>query len=110
MMRQTNSLICLLLSLVATTFCWAQSSSTQDDSPGADQRILHEIQERNQLMENIEFLSDSIGPRLTGSEQLKAAEAWAANAAREYSLENVHLEGWTIAALVETWFGTGADR
>lgn len=48
-------------------------------------------------MENIEYLSDAIGPRLTGSEQLKTAEAWAANVARQYSLENVHLEGWKIA-------------
>lgn len=95
-MRPQESLSCLVLSVVAMTFCWAQSL-TRDDPRAADKRILQEIQERNHLMETIEYLSDSIGPRLTGSEQLKTAEAWAANVARQYELENVHLEGWKIA-------------
>jgi len=95
-MSTQKSLTSLVLSVVVTAFCWAQSS-TQDDLRAADKRMLQEIQEHNQLMQNIEYLSDSIGPRLTGSEQLKTAEAWAANVARQYSLENVHLEGWKIA-------------
>jgi carboxypeptidase Q len=95
-MSWQKSLSCLVLTAVATAFGWAQSS-TQDGPRAADKRILQEIQERNQLMENIEYLSDAIGPRLTGSEQLKTAEAWAANLARQYNLENVHLEGWKIA-------------
>src|SRR5215472_15439728 len=93
-MNRRGLLTCL--TVIATTFCWAQSS-TQDDSRAADKRILQEVQVHNQLMENIEHLSDAIGPRLTGSEQLKAAEAWAVSLARQYSLENVHLEGWKIA-------------
>ena len=95
-MSRRKSLSCLVLSVVATTFCWTQSS-TQDDSRASDKRILQEIRDHNQLMENIEYLSDAIGPRLTGSEQLKTAEVWTANLARQYSLENVHLEGWKIA-------------
>ncbi len=95
-MSRQKSFICLVLSVVTTTLCWAQSS-TQGDPSAADKRILQEVQERNHLLENIEYLSDAIGSRLTGSEQLKTAEAWAANLARQYSLENVHLEGWKIA-------------
>jgi len=95
-MTRQPLLRCLVLSLTATTFCWAQSS-TQDDLHAADERIFREIQERNQLMENIEHLSDAIGPRLTGSKQLKTAEAWAVNLALQYNLENVHLESWQIA-------------
>lgn len=95
-MSRQKTLSCLVLSAVTTTFCWAQSS-TKDDPRAVDMRILQEIQERNQLMQNIEHLSDAIGPRLTGSEQLKTAEAWAASVARQYGLENVHLEGWKIA-------------
>jgi carboxypeptidase Q len=45
----------------------------------------------------MEMLSDVIGPRLTGSDQLHTAESWAAGLARQYALENVHLEGWKIA-------------
>jgi carboxypeptidase Q len=48
-------------------------------------------------MENLEYLSDRIGPRLTGSEQLRAAEIWASDVAKQYGLENVHLEAWKIA-------------
>lgn len=77
-------------------FCWGQPS-TENDLDASDKRILQEIQEHNQLMENIEHLSDAIGPRLTGSDQLTAAEAWAADVARKYGLQNVHLEGWKIA-------------
>ena len=87
---------CLAFSVVAAAFCWAQYS-IQDDWRAADKRILQEVQEHNQLMENIEHLSDAIGPRLTGSEQLKTAEGWAASVARQYGLEDVHLEAWKIA-------------
>jgi Zn-dependent M28 family amino/carboxypeptidase len=48
-------------------------------------------------MENLEYLSDEIGPRLTGSPQLKQANDWTAAKFREYGLTNVHLEPWTIA-------------
>ena len=95
-MSRQEFLSCLAFSVVTAAFCWAQSSM-QDDWRGADKRILQEVQEHNQLMENIEHLSDAIGPRLTGSEQLKTAEGWAASVARQYSLEDVHLEAWKIA-------------
>ena len=48
-------------------------------------------------MENLEHLSDAIGPRLTGSPQLKQANEWTAEMFRKYGLTNVHLEPWTIA-------------
>ena len=43
-----------------------------------DARILSEIQEHSELMENLEYLSDRIGPRLTGSALLKQANDWTA--------------------------------
>lgn len=48
-------------------------------------------------MDNLEFLSDTIGPRVTGTEPLTKAVNWASDLCRGYGLENVHLEGWTIA-------------
>ncbi len=47
-------------------------------------------------MANLTYLSDVIGPRLTGSAALKRANEWAADKMRAYGLSNVHLEGWTI--------------
>src|SRR6266849_4146483 len=62
-----------------------------------DAQILSEIRDHSQAMENLEYLSDEIGPRLTGSAQLKQANDWTAAKFREYGLTNVKLEPWTIA-------------
>jgi carboxypeptidase Q len=63
----------------------------------ADAQILSEIRDHSQAMDNLEYLSDEIGPRLTGSPQLKQANDWTAAKFREYGLVNVKLEPWTIA-------------
>src|SRR5712692_451046 len=63
----------------------------------ADAQILSEVREHSEAMQNSEYLGDAIGPRLTGSPQLKQANEWTAAKFREYGLTNVHLEPWTIA-------------
>lgn len=63
----------------------------------ADAQILSEISEHSEVMQNLEYLSDEIGPRLTGSPQLQRANQWTADMMRKYGLVNVHLEPWTIA-------------
>src|SRR6266481_10032320 len=63
----------------------------------ADAQILSEIHNHSQAMENLEYLSDEIGPRLTGSPQLKQANDWTAAKFREYGLTGVKLEPWSIA-------------
>jgi carboxypeptidase Q len=63
----------------------------------ADARILREVREHSEAMQNSEYLGDAIGARLTGSPQLKQANDWTAAKFREYGLTNVHLEPWTIA-------------
>src|SRR5882757_1759860 len=63
----------------------------------ADGQILSEIHDHSQAMDNLEYLADGIGPRLTGSPQLKQANDWTAAKFREYGLTNVKLEPWTIA-------------
>jgi carboxypeptidase Q len=68
-----------------------------DELAAADAQILSEVRDHSEAMANIEYLSDSIGPRLTGSPQLKQANDWTAAKFREYGLTNVHLEPWTIA-------------
>jgi Zn-dependent M28 family amino/carboxypeptidase len=71
-----------------------------DDATGmaaADDQILSEIRDHSEAMQNLEYLSDEIGARLTGSPQLKQANDWTADMFRRYGLMNVHLEPWTIA-------------
>jgi carboxypeptidase Q len=62
-----------------------------------DAQILGEIREHSEAMANLEHLSDSIGPRLTGSPQLKQANEWTRDMFQKYGLRNAHLEPWTIA-------------
>lgn len=86
----------LILGLAWTALGRSQTQA-QTEPEATDKRILQEVREHNQLISNIEHLSDVIGPRLTGSDQLKAAELWATDLARQYGLQNVHLEPWSVA-------------
>jgi carboxypeptidase Q len=61
-----------------------------------DKKILAEAKNGSGIMANLTYLSDMIGPRLTGSAALKKANEWTAEKMRSYGLSNVHLEGWTI--------------
>src|ERR1700730_11492883 len=72
--------------------------SPDEKSPFAamDARILGEIRDNSEAMANLEYLSDSIGARLTGTPQLKQANDWTKKKFAEYGLTNVHLEPWTI--------------
>ena len=58
--------------------------------------ILDEIDKRSQLMANLEYLCDMIGPRLTGSPGLTKASHWTLEKFKQYGLSNPHLEGWKI--------------
>jgi carboxypeptidase Q len=76
------------------------ATSPEDDAGGfaaADAQILSEIRDHSEAMTNLEYLSDNIGPRVTGSAQLKQANDWTAEQMKKYGLVNVHLEPWTIA-------------
>ncbi|MDE3135041.1 MAG: M20/M25/M40 family metallo-hydrolase [Acidobacteriota bacterium] len=73
-----------------------------------DRKILDEVKDHNQIMANLGYLSDMIGPRLTGSSNLDKANHWTADKFREYGLANVHLEPWTID---HAWYrGTAEAR
>ncbi len=61
-----------------------------------DQRILAEAQKGSEIMANLTHLSDVIGPRLTGSQALSRANAWAAEKMKSYGLNEARLEPWTI--------------
>jgi hypothetical protein len=60
------------------------------------QAILDEIDKRSELMANIEYLCDMIGPRLTGSPKLAKANQWTRDKFQQYGLSNPHLESWMI--------------
>lgn len=57
-------------------------------------RIKREAFQNSQVMDDLFYLSDVYGPRLTNSPGYRAAAEWAMKRLREYGLENVHEESW----------------
>jgi hypothetical protein len=73
--------------------------SQQQQSPAKDpndpiERIKDEGMNRSQVMQTLGYLSDVIGPRLTGSPGLKRANEWTRDKMAEWGLQNAHLEAW----------------
>jgi carboxypeptidase Q len=95
--RKTIAVAGLVLCLLAGR-AWTARAANEEANPvaAADERILSEIREHSELMENLEYLSDEIGPRLTGSPQLKRANDWTAEMFKKYGLTRVHLEAYSI--------------
>ncbi len=61
-----------------------------------DRAIIAEIKSKSELMKNLQYISDVIGGRLTGSKNLERANNWTADKMKSYGLENVRLEPWEI--------------
>jgi carboxypeptidase Q len=66
------------------------------EAKAVTQAILEEIDKHSELMANIEYLCDMIGPRLTGSSGLNKANHWTRDKFRQYGLSNAHVEPWMI--------------
>jgi len=98
MNRKTLVVVGLLL-VLAGMRVWTARAAGDDTSPLAatDQQILSEIRDHSEVMDNLEYLSDRIGARLTGTPQLKQANDWTVEMFRKYGLTNVHLEAYSIA-------------
>jgi carboxypeptidase Q len=67
------------------------------------QRIREEGLERSQVPELAQYLTEVIGPRLTGSPGMQRATEWAAGKYREWGLQEVEIEPWGV-------FGRGWER
>src|SRR5436190_12524564 len=57
-------------------------------------KIVAEGRDHSQVMQTLSYLSDVIGPRLTGSPALKRANEWTRDTLAGWGLENAHLEPW----------------
>src|SRR5579863_5976872 len=95
--RQVVLFVCAVVLVFAGVRAGSAWPVPDDANAAADAQILAEIRDHSEAMQNSEYLGDSIGPRLTGSPQLKQANEWTADIFRKYGLTNVHLEPWTIA-------------
>ena len=102
MLRSTPAL--LLLALTTLLHGQAPSRTTAPppspvpvlasypDTPAG--KLLKEVKERAEVVARVEHLSDLIGPRLTGSESLRKAQAWAMGEMKKLGAENIHEEAY----------------
>lgn len=67
-------------------------------------RIRAEGLDHSQIPELADYLTDVIGPRLTGSSNIQRGYQWAAETLRGWGLQNVRIEPWDSA------FGRGWDQ
>jgi hypothetical protein len=74
----------------------ASTSEASGEIKAVTQAIIDEIDKHSELMANLEYLCDVIGPRLTGSPNLKQANHWTRDKFQQYGLTNAHVEPWTI--------------
>ena len=70
-------------------------------APGGDKvdldalaQIKTEAFQHSQVMENLFWMSEVYGPRVTNSRNHQLAAEWAMKQMREWGLKNVHLEKW----------------
>lgn len=93
MTMRIRSIISIAL---AGVFMHAAIARAQAPAPLATDLLITEIGERSQVMLNLEELCDDIGPRLTGSPQLRTAQAWAMDKLKKYGAVNVHEQAWEL--------------
>ncbi|HEY6804338.1 MAG TPA: M20/M25/M40 family metallo-hydrolase [Pyrinomonadaceae bacterium] len=72
----------------------ATAAQPQLDPNDPIARIREEGLKRSQVMKTLSYLSDVIGPRLTGSPNLKRANEWTRDQLTKWGLQNAHLESW----------------
>src|ERR1041385_974300 len=94
MRRHYAAVALIIVSLIS---CWASNVPAQQtalDPNDPIARIRDEGLKRSQVMETLSYLSDVIGPRLTGSPNMKRANDWTRDQLTKWGLQNAHLESW----------------
>ncbi|HEU0010558.1 MAG TPA: M20/M25/M40 family metallo-hydrolase [Verrucomicrobiae bacterium] len=84
----------LLPLLAAAPFLCAQESSSTKAPTDPIARIRDEGLNRSQVMKTVSYLTDVIGPRLTGSPGMKRANEWTRDQLASWGLTNAQLEPW----------------
>ncbi len=80
--------------LLATAALLSSLAFAQEPDLGMLTRIRQEGFRRSQVMDTLSDLSDRIGPRLTGSANMRKANDWTRDQLSSWGLVNSHLESW----------------
>jgi len=95
--------VLLSLSVALSIVVWTQTSAQppvghNHDTAAVilDKKLICDAKNGSEIIANLTYLSDVIGPRLTGSANLKRANEWTAEMMKNYGLSDVHLEPWEL--------------
>ncbi len=98
MSRRLLRALVVVLFILQSCVLFAQDAAALE----MDKKIIENEKEHSEIMQNLEYLTDMIGPRLTGSERMKRANDWTQQRFTDYGCVNSHLEAWN--------FGLGWER
>lgn len=83
----------LLCAILLQSVAFAQSAVYAAPKEVID-KIKDEGLNRSQVMQTLMYMTDVIGPRLTGSPGMKRANEWTRDTLTRWGLQNAHLESW----------------
>ena len=89
-----NKVISAFLVCVFVLPSLALGQSVYSAPKEAIDRIRDEGMSRSQVMQTLSYMTDVIGPRLTGSPNMKRANEWTRDTMTKWGLQNAHLESW----------------
>lgn len=90
-----SHLILFLASTITVPYVFAQNPPPVEKVDiDVINRIRNEELQHSQVMETVSYLTDVIGPRLTGSPGLRKAQQYAIDRLREWGIENGQLDPW----------------
>ena len=92
--RMTALLIALLVFSLAVPAQVPAPATAEKVDLEMMKKIREEGLQRSQVMDTLSWMTDVVGPRLTGSPQMKHANEWTKTKLAEWGLENAHLEQW----------------
>lgn len=74
----------LLLSVLTLAVAPLKAQTVDSTGSGA---LIAQAMDRSEVMKNLQYLSDAIGPRLSGSPAMRKANEWTAQRFRDYALQ-----------------------
>src|SRR4051812_37042697 len=105
MLRRKLTVVFLLYAFLVPTVIFGQVSTSVGTASQpttvksiykAPDEVLAKIKDegmnRSQVMQTLSYLTDVIGARLTGSQQLRRANEWTRDTMTKWGMQNAHLE------------------
>src|SRR6185437_16132507 len=83
--------------LILASFVFTISAPAQEKvDAGVNAKIRDEGLNRSQVLKTFEHFTEAIGPRLTGSTAVKAADDYSVARLKEWGFADAHLDPWNF--------------